>query len=329
MPLVSASVDAFLVAAGTVLISTVLFMRRQPQLLTLHNALTLLVVFHTLTVLYTIIVLWPPNIFQRLRIPLTTPSETIRTILLQHAGLPPDAPLPTPLQALLTRLSSFDTRTLYVRFGQTVIQDCEYCSTFDEYLIFAIPRIALGYVKTAAVVGLVTIKGSGHERMRTWSVSLIVAAFIMEGYWIATTPIGIPRDGQNVFMWHDNLWLIRHLFFLVLPVLIHNLPRAPPTMDPAILLTAARTQLEQVQPQLVNARFVYAAAQRQPALRAASAEWWERQRVEGEWARADEHVRRTAEKLGRGVDGPEGKLSQRAKAVMRQMLEGLGLVVPQ
>ncbi|KAJ2956827.1 hypothetical protein NUW54_g14640 [Trametes sanguinea] len=188
--------------------------------------------------------------------------------------------------------------------------------TAVQYLIFAIPRIALGYVKTAAVVGLVTIKGSGHERMRTWSVSLIVAAFIMEGYWIATTPIGIPRDGQNVFMWHDNLWLIRHLFFLVLPVLIHNLPRAPPTMDPAILLTAARTQLEQVQPQLVNARFVYAAAQRQPALRAASAEWWERQRVEGEWERGVEVALARVEHSAReqrapGVRAEQGELASR------------------
>ncbi|CDO71154.1 hypothetical protein BN946_scf184845.g24 [Trametes cinnabarina] len=255
MPVVSASVDAFLFAAGAVLVSTVLFMRRQAQLLTLHNALTLLVVFHTLSVLYTIIVLWPANIFQRLRIPLTTPSDTIRTVLLQHAGLPADAPLPKPLETLLTRLASFDTRTLYVRFGQTVIQDCEYCSTFDEFLIFAAPRIALGYVKAAAVVGLITIKGSGHERLRTWSVALIVAAFIVEGYWIATTPIGIPRDGRNVFMWHDNLWLIRHLFFLAFPILIHNLPRSPPKMDPALLLTAARAQLEQIQPQLMNARF--------------------------------------------------------------------------
>ncbi|KAI0360346.1 hypothetical protein OH77DRAFT_674974 [Trametes cingulata] len=333
MPVISVSVDAFLVAATTVLVSTALFMRRQPDLLTLRNALTLLVVFHSLSVLYTLLVLWPPNIFQRLRIPLTTPSETIRTALLQSAGLPQDTPLPKPLDTLLTRLSSFDMRTLYVRFGQTVIQDCEYCTTFDEYLIFAAPRIALGYVKEAAVVGLLTIRGSGHERWRTYAVALLVGAFIVEGYWIATTPIGIPRDGLNVFMWHDNLWLMRHLFFLALPVLIHNLPQSPPKPSPAPLLTAARTQLQQTQQQLVNARFVHAAAQRQPALRAASAEWWERQRAEGEWARADDHVRRAAEKLGKGIqegaEGPAGKLSQRAKMALRQIFESLGLAVPQ
>ncbi|KAI8971262.1 hypothetical protein BD414DRAFT_426335 [Trametes punicea] len=333
MLVVSASVDAFLVAAAVILVSTILLMRRQPQLFTLRNALTLLVVVYALSVIYTIIVLWPPNVFQRLRIPLTTPSETIRTILLQHANLPPDTPLPKPLETLLTRLSSFDMRTLYVRFGQTVIQDCEYCTTFDEYLIFSAPRIALGYVKAAAVAGLVTIRGSGHERWRTYAVALIVAAFIVEGYWIATTPIGIPRDGLNVFMWHDNLWLIRHLFFLALPLLVHNLPRSPPKTDPAPILSAARMQLQQTHPQLVHARFIYAALQRQPVLRAASAEWWERQRVEGEWARTDEHVRHAAERLGKGIqedaDGPAGKLSYIAKTAMRQMLESVGLAVPQ
>ncbi|OJT08297.1 hypothetical protein TRAPUB_836 [Trametes pubescens] len=332
MPVVSVSVDAFLVAAVIVLVSTAFIMRRQPDLLTLHNALTLVVVFHTLSIFYTIFLHWPSNIFQRLKIPLTTPSDTIRAVLLQSAGLPSDASLPKPLETLLTRLSSFDMRTLYVRFGQTVIQDCEYCTTFDEYLIFAAPRLALGYIKEAALAGLITIQGSGRERWRTYAVALLVAGFIVEGYWVATTPIGIPRDGRNVTMWHDNLWIIRHLFFLAFPILLHILPKSPPKPNPAPLMSIARAQLQKAQQQLVNTRFVHAAMERQPALRAASTEWWERQRVEGEWARSDEHVRRAAEKLGKGIqegaEGPAGKLSQRTKDALRQIFESLGLVLP-
>ncbi|KAI0336616.1 hypothetical protein GY45DRAFT_1315200 [Cubamyces sp. BRFM 1775] len=333
MAVVSASVDAFLVAATTVVVSTALFLRRQPALLTLRNALTVIVVFNSLSVLYTIIVLWPPNIFQRLRIPLTTPSEMIRASLLQHAGLSPDTPLPKLLDALLTRLSSFDLRTLYVRFGQTVIQDCDHCTTSDDYLVFALPRMALGYVKEAAVLGAITIRGSGHERWRTWAVALIVGAFITESYWIATASIAIPRDGRNVFMWHDNLWLIRHIFFLALPILVHSLPRTPPKPDPIPLLASARAQLQQTQPQLMNARFVHAAIEREPTLRAAAAEWWERQHVEGEWAREDEHVRRAAEKLGRGiqdgVDGPAGRLHEKTKTAMNMIFNSLGWRMPQ
>ncbi|KAI0824892.1 hypothetical protein BC628DRAFT_1321501 [Trametes gibbosa] len=331
--MVSAPVDAFFITAALVLVSTAFVLRRQPDgLVTLHNVLTLAVVFHTLSVLYTAITQGPPNIFQRLGIPLTMPSETIRTVLLQSGALPLDAPLPKPLDALLTRLSSFEMRTLYVRFGQTVIQDCEYCTTFDEYLIFAAPHMALGYITEAVVVGLITIRGSGHERLRSYAVAALGAAFIIEGYWVATTPIGIPRDGLNVFMWHDNLWMGRHLLFLVLPIVIHLLPRAPPTISPAPLITLVRTQLQQTQQQVVTARFVHAAMQRQPALRAATAEWWDRQHVEGEWARADEHVRRAAGKLGKGIqegaEGAAGILSQRAKEALRQMMESLGLSVP-
>ena len=45
-----------------------------------------------------------------------------------------------------------------------------------------------------------TIRGSGHERWRIYAVGVIVGAFILESYWLATTPLRIPRDGMNVFM---------------------------------------------------------------------------------------------------------------------------------
>ena len=117
MPLISVSVDAFLILAVCILVSTLVLFRRQPPAdrFSLHNALSAVAVLHSLWILYTILVRWPPNIFQRLKLPLTTPSETIRAILLQRAGLPQDAALPRPLDSLLTRLSSFDMRTLYVR----------------------------------------------------------------------------------------------------------------------------------------------------------------------------------------------------------------------
>lgn len=133
--------------------------------------------------------------------------------------------------------------------------------------------------------------------------------------------------------WHDNLWMVRHLLFLAFPILLHALPKSPPRPNPAPLMTIARAQLQKAQQQLVNTRFVHAAMERQPALRAASTEWWERQRVEGEWARSDEHVRRAAEKLGKGIqegaEGPAGKLSQRTKDALRQIFESLGLTIPQ
>ena len=50
------------------------------------------------------------------------------------------------------------------------------------------------------MAGLMTIRGSGHERWRTYAVGVVVGAFILEGYTLTTTPLRIPRNGMNVFM---------------------------------------------------------------------------------------------------------------------------------
>ena len=67
-------------------------------------------------------------------------------------------------------------------------------------------------------------------------------------------------------------------------------------------------------------------------MRAASAAWWERQRVEGAWARGDESVRRAAEKLGKGIEehgeGTAGRMRGKVREILRQMLEAVGLPVP-
>ena len=116
-----------------------------------------------------------------------------------------------------------------------------------------------------------------------------------------------------------DLFLVRHAFFLLLPLLIHLLPRAPPPPSAVPALAAAQLSLAQTQQRLSTARFVHAAMQRQPALRAAAAEWWERQRAEGELARADEGVRRAAEKLGKGIEeGAEGEREKKGAGRRRR-----------
>ena len=118
MPVISASVDAFVVTAAAVTVPTYIFLRRRQSTSRspYRDWLTLLVTLHTMYVLYVLTVQWPPNLFQRLRLPLTMPSNGIRAILLERAGLPSDASLPKALEGLLTRLSSFDTRAAYVRY---------------------------------------------------------------------------------------------------------------------------------------------------------------------------------------------------------------------
>ena len=47
----------------------------------------------------------------------------------------------------------------------------------------------MGYVVEGAVIGLITIKGSGHERWRTYAIGLLVGAFIFEGYTLNTLDV--------------------------------------------------------------------------------------------------------------------------------------------
>jgi hypothetical protein len=121
MPLVTTSIDAFLTTSTLIILVSIYAMRpgissrEGAASAPLRTPLSILVLLHTIYILYTILVTPPPNLFSRLRIPLITPSDKIRTLLLARAGLPADALLPTSLEDLLTRLAAFDVRTTYIR----------------------------------------------------------------------------------------------------------------------------------------------------------------------------------------------------------------------
>lgn len=232
MPLVSASLDVFLLTATISIFSYVFIIsrrtvQRNPEA-RFHTLLNTFVLLHTLFILYTLILKAPPNLFTRLHVPLTMSSEAIRVILLKHAGrdsIPGQTvTLPKHLETLLTRLSSFDARNIYVRyfaisyapratpelttfscffrhrFGQVVLQDCEYCHTYYEYALYSLPRPLLGYIRETAIVGFLTILGSRKERWRTYAIGAIACAAVGEEYWVSTVQIKIPSDGMNVVM---------------------------------------------------------------------------------------------------------------------------------
>ena len=77
-----------------------------------RSLLNILVLLHSLYFLYQIIVLPPVNIFTRLKLPVNTPADAIRSILLQQSDT---VDLPAPLETLLKHLKSFDVKTYYIR----------------------------------------------------------------------------------------------------------------------------------------------------------------------------------------------------------------------
>ena len=83
---------------------------RKPRLLESLVSFALLV--HTLYSLHTLLVNSPQNIFIELGLPLNTPSDSIRAILLQRTN---DTVLPPETDRLLTKLNLLEVRRLYVR----------------------------------------------------------------------------------------------------------------------------------------------------------------------------------------------------------------------
>ena len=147
---------------------------------------------------------------------------------------------------------------------------------------------------------------------------------------------------------HEILFLLRNLLFLLLPVITHILPPAPPLPSPALLMNQTRGFLEHTFRRLGYLKFLNAAVWRDPLLRDEASEWWDRQRVRGAWVREDDDVKRLAEKLGSGYaergavpdgskqaggekndDDTNTKLLERARAVVKEYTAvGKSLPVP-
>lgn len=135
--------------------------RRTP----LTTFITALVVVHSLYIAFHILFAYPTNIFTSLGLSLATPTPLIRQTILASYLHESDT-LPPQLEALLVRLQSFDARELYVRFGQDSVADCDWCHSFYDFAIFAAPPVALQYVRTIALIGLMTVPGSGKRKWR-------------------------------------------------------------------------------------------------------------------------------------------------------------------
>ena len=122
MTLIHGTIDVFIYTFLAISAPSVaLWLRsRKPPTITiprppLRTPLTVLVVLHTLYTLYTLIYHQPPNIFTSLDIPISTPTAHIRTVFLEHAAHDPTMTLSPSLDALITRLNSFDVRTVFIR----------------------------------------------------------------------------------------------------------------------------------------------------------------------------------------------------------------------
>jgi hypothetical protein len=86
--------------------------------------------------------------------------------------------------------------TAGLRFGHEVTTSCNYCQTYSDFALFALPTVLLQYIRTTFVVGLLTIRGSYKERWRTICVAALVLAALCEAWWINTAKIGLKQKND-------------------------------------------------------------------------------------------------------------------------------------
>lgn len=97
--------------------------------------------------------------------------------------------------------------------------------------------------------------------------------------------------------WHDILLNVRHIIFIILPLLVHFAPpiRIPfisgpspaPTVDSTALLMRTHQTMTHLVPALHLIKYAQAAVMRVPELRTRATTWWEEEARVGAWIRDD------------------------------------------
>ncbi|KAG8830126.1 hypothetical protein FRC17_005378 [Serendipita sp. 399] len=288
-----------------------------------------LLVLNAIYISYCLLLRPPPNIFSSLRIPFTTPAQTIRALLLQRSEPRADA-LPPNWELMLTKLASFEVRTMYSRFGHTVILNCEDCQTYLQFGLFALSTGLLDYIRNIVLYGFVTVRGEGRERLRLLGTGVLVTAAAFEAWWIATVEIQVPRDALTVIMWHDRLYTARQIIFLLVPTIAHNLPASPTKpISPLFLLSRTAIDLSVTKSKTETLDLTHSGAMRDPELRHNVETWWAHQRQEADWAKEDSRLEEEAERIKLGIrsgDAETGEEDGDLRARIRRAVQELGKI---
>ncbi|KIY71370.1 hypothetical protein CYLTODRAFT_369495 [Cylindrobasidium torrendii FP15055 ss-10] len=252
----------------------------------------------------------PPNIFTRLHMPLSTPTDAIRAFLLSKTDLPD---LPEHIEVLLKRLSSLEARLVFVRFGEDVLAHCDWCHSNTDFVMYALPKALWAYIREAAIVGWLTRKGTNLSAWRSTALCVLLGAAGAEAYVRATVVIEIKGDSE-VSMWNDNLELARIALFALLPLVVEfALPRIPTPPHPAL------AHLHGLREKIFAASHMRGAILRSPELRRKSLAYWEKQRQEGKWIRESDNVKFIA----RNVDLPYERRDDRGRVNARNSAQGV------
>ncbi|KAG9103967.1 hypothetical protein FRC06_006577 [Ceratobasidium sp. 370] len=193
-----------------------------------------------------------PDLFTRLRLPLTATGDQIRSALVTQRPrefIPADLqmaydqasasglnlrskeprtshPLFTPsLDRVLQRIDTFGVRIVYGRLGHTVVESCEWCTAPEDYLMFGAAGLGLGYVALLVVVGVVT-EAAERRKSRVWAVAAVAVAVALDVFCTGLVK-GTLKRGESV-PYHVRAERFRLLLHIFLPNFLLMLPHNTP-----------------------------------------------------------------------------------------------------
>ncbi|KAF8700029.1 Lysophospholipase, partial [Rhizoctonia solani] len=212
-----------------------------------------------------------PDLFTRLRLPVTATGDQIRSALitqrppefipldLQRAyqqgtqnglnirkGIRTSHPLFTPeLDRTLQRIETFDIRLIYGRLGHSVVASCEWCITRDDYLLFSAAGLSLGYIALLSIVGVIT-EAPERRKTRTYAVAAVAFAAGLDVFFTGLTK-GSLRKGDRV-QYYPYAQLCRLSLHVIIPNLLLVLPHNAPylTQETFISTLQALSALQHV-----------------------------------------------------------------------------------
>lgn len=66
--------------------------------------------------------------------------------------------------------------------------------TFTEYAVYTVVPIVLSYIKEAALLGVVTVRGTNRETWRSTVISALMLACIIDVCWMLTVRITVDQQ---------------------------------------------------------------------------------------------------------------------------------------
>lgn len=206
---------------------------------------------------------YKPDLFLAYNAPITVPTSTLRDLINASPSLLPmglrTKPKLAELQALISRLSSFEGRRMYLLLGSKPMVDCTFCRSPSDHFWYAVPFLLGIYAWRILALGLLTthpddsvamaIRQLGsllglarphtshsgqrqyeadRSKWRTSSLGVLLGSLAVE--LMIMYELGqVSGESSRLNHWHSNLHILRQVLFLPLILVVYLLPAARPT----------------------------------------------------------------------------------------------------